>query len=373
MDSELPRGRWVALIVAAVAVILAPQMFRFVPLPPVALTENRELASPPKLPTDLTSLHTFPQKLNDYLQDSFPLRAQAIQGINFARFLAGYSAVAKVVVGKDSWLFYDNGSHMSQGIGTIRLHPSELSDWMLGLQQRLSYAKSQGFSFYVLPAPQQESIYPEKLPTWLERQVQPTTEMDQIVDAAMERGFDQVVDVRRSLIASKPTKKPYGPYDIHWNGNGAYIAYYALMKRISRDFPDLAPLPESSFPHSPPATQDGLARMLGIANFVKDNEIYYATAPLHDPNRTTYLSDRRDWGAPQILDLDSASERTLLLIRDSFSSELVPLLKPHFRRMIVVHADDGAFRKDLIERYHPDIVIFESIANALRFRMKPLP
>ena len=371
MDSELPRSRWIALIVAAIAIVLTPQVFRFVPLPPVALTENRVLAPPPQLPTDFPSMHTFFQKLNDYLQDSFPLRGQAIAGLNFVRYLAGYSSLSKVVVGKDGWLFYDDGSHMVQGRGTLRYHPDVLAEWMRGLQQRLDYARQQGASYYVLPAPPQETIYPEKLPDWLTHE--PTTDVDELLEAARAKGIDQIVNVRPALVAAKASRAVYGPFDIHWNGDGAYTAYRTLMQRISRDYPDLAPLPQSSFKGGQ-AKADGLPRMLGIADFIKGRQLSYATAPMHDEKRTTFLSERKDWAAPQILETDSSSGRTLLLIRDSFGSELVSFLKPHFRRMIVVHlVDDGSLRKDLIERYRPDIVIFESSASSLRFQMKVLP
>ena len=371
MTSDLSRIRWIALIGAAIAIVLTPQVFRFVPLPPVALTENRALAPPPALPTDFASLHTYFKNLNDYIQDSFPLRGQAIAGLNFVRYLAGYSSLSKVVVGKDGWLFYDDGSHMVQGRGTLRYSPEVLAEWMRGLQQRIEYATQRGARYYLLTAQPQETVYPEKLPDWLP--AEPTTDVDEILEAARAKGIDRIVDARAALVAAKASRAVYGPFDIHWNGNGAYIAYRTLMERLSRDYPELSPLPQSSF-KGRLATPDGLARMLGIANFIDDKQPTYATAPIHDAKRTIFLTERRDWAAPQILETDSTSGRTLLLIRDSFSTELVPFLKPHFRRMIVVHVDDdGSLRKDLIERYRPDIVIFESIANSLRFRMKMLP
>ena len=86
---------------------------------------------------------------------------------------------------------------------------------------------------------------------------------------------------------------------------------------------------------------------------------------MHDDNRTTYLNDKRDWTAPQVLETDSSSQRTLLLMRDSFSTELIPLLKLHFRRIIVVHVQDGFCRKDLIERYRQDTIVVEVIRTSL--------
>ena len=56
MEFELPRRRWIVLVGLAATVILMPQISRFVTLPAVHLTQNRTLAQPPKLPSDLLSL-----------------------------------------------------------------------------------------------------------------------------------------------------------------------------------------------------------------------------------------------------------------------------------------------------------------------------
>lgn len=224
--------RWIVLIVATLAIILTPQVFRFVPLPAVALNENREMAPPPKMPTDLSSLQTFFKQLNDHLQDSFPLRREIIGGLNFVRYLAGYSVVKQVIVGQDGWLLFSDG-------GAPRWSPEILSEWMRGLEQRLEYTKALGIGYYVLPAPRQEMIYPEKLPHWFRKET--SLEVDQILEAARAKGIDQIVDARPALVAAKASSAVYGPFDIHWNANGAYVTYRVLMARISRDYPDLAP------------------------------------------------------------------------------------------------------------------------------------
>ena len=83
--------------------------------------------------------------------------------------------------------------------------------------------------------------------------------------------------------------------------------------------------------------------------------------------RVTYLSDKRDWTAPRVIDTGEAGKPVLLLVRDSFSNELLPFLLPHFSRIVLVHSQQGFWRQDLIERYRPSIIIFEVIESGLHW------
>jgi hypothetical protein len=350
--------------------VLLPHVFSFFPLPNTGLAENRVLASAPNMPTDIGEFNALLSHIQAYVEDNFPLRTQIISSLNYVRYLLGYSTTKNILVGKDGWLFWDNGTHLAHGLGRTRLSPKEVDTWVRKLEERVAYTRDRGISLYVVPAPQQESIYPEKLPPWLARRVLPQTEIDQIIQAAAAKDLKQIIDVRPSLMAAKAERRLYGPYDTHWNGDGAYVAYREIMTRIHSAYGDLAPLPQSHFATAPSWVRPkGLSSMLGIAGLVEDPAPLYADGPIKGEKGTIYLSERRDWAAPLVIDTDAKSEHTLLLIRDSFSTELIPLLKPHFRRIIIVHLDDGFFRKDLIEKYKPDIVIVEVIENGLRWAM----
>jgi alginate O-acetyltransferase complex protein AlgJ len=363
------RKRWLALTIAAAAIVLLPNLFYFFPLPAAGLAENRVLAAWPGTPKTFADASALPQKLDAFTQDNFPGRSQIIARLNYLRYLAGYSTTKNVIVGKDGWLFWDNGTHLAVGRGISRLTDGELKTFVAALNARLAFSKSKRTAFYLIFGPVQETIYPDKLPDWLPVRTQTTTEIDQILEAVSAARLDVIVDPREALIEARAAYNVYGPYDTHWNGNGAYIAYRELLTRIGRDFSDLAPLPQSAFTPAPSAVwPKGLALMLGIAGFVKDPAILYFEKP-HALNRTEFLSEKQDWTAPQILETDSKSNRTLLLVRDSFATELIELLKPHFHRLILVHNQDGFFREDLIEKYHPDITVEEVIESGFRWAM----
>jgi alginate O-acetyltransferase complex protein AlgJ len=352
---------------AIAAVILLPHLFYFIPLRPVGLVENRVLAELPRPPATLAELGALPSRFDAYIQDNFPLRSHIIATMNYLRYLDHYSTTKNVIVGKDGWLFYDNGTHLAHARGKAHLSESELDVWVTRLAERVAYARSNHTGLYLLPAPQKETIYPEKVPNWLAAGPDTFTAIDQIIQRASKRGFDQIIDSRAALLSAKATRLVYDRYDTHWNGHGAYVAYRELMTRISRDYPAMVPLPESYFPFAPEPAGD-MARMLGIAGAVKD-VARDAPVPIHDDKRTTYLTDNKVWSSPYILETGVCSGPTLLLIRDSFATDLIPLLEPHFSRLIVVHLQDGFFRKDLIEQYHPDITVVEVIENGFQWAM----
>jgi alginate O-acetyltransferase complex protein AlgJ len=66
---------------------------------------------------------------------------------------------------------------------------------------------------------------------------------------------------------------------------------------------------------------------------------------VHDPAKTIFLSERKDWTVPQILLTGAAAGKTLPWIRDSFGSEMLLILKRHFSKIIMVHLQDGFFRQ----------------------------
>ncbi|KRB83394.1 hypothetical protein ASE26_13065 [Duganella sp. Root198D2] len=295
--------------------------------------------------------------------------------LNYLRFWMGYSQSAKVMVGKQGWMFYNDGSRMAQTLGRERLNAESLKSWVNGFKQRMNYVSGKGGQFYMLMAPVKEDIFPEFRPRWAAHE-RVATEFDDFVSETSKAGIDRLIDPRPALLAVKPEQEIWYKYDTHWNGLGAYQAYRVLMRRIARDFPGLEPLPVSSFtpsaqaPHQQPRN---LSLMLGISSFLKHGGTSFATDPIHDPNATVFLSERKDWTAPQILVTDNPSGPVLLWIRDSFGNELLPLMKRHFSKIIMVHLQDGFFRKDLVDTHQPSVVLLEVIEIGARHTMGNLP
>lgn len=362
--------RWWGLIAGVVTLQIAMLTLDRLPMvrEPV-LVENRVLAAFPVAPKSIPDLDRFRVELDAYAADHLPSRKFLIAGLNYVRYIAGYSGTRRVVVGGDGWLFYDNDSHLSQ------LRPSTLTDaekaaWVATLERRTRQLAAKGIQYVVVSGPVKESLYPDLLPRWLRGRGGPS-DADALVEAATHAGVDSVVDVRPPLIEARSLGVPiYSPFDTHWTGNGAFYAYQALMKRFDSAGISVRAHPRSYFVESDLglARPEDLAHMLGISSLVKQRYV-----SLDDPDKLSekveYLTPARDWTADRIVDTGKSGP-VLMLTGDSFSTALLPLLSGHFSKVIFSHHEHGFFREDLIERFKPDVVVLEVIESGFRYAMQ---
>ena len=156
-------GHWRSLIAGFGLIIVAVQIIpKFLPAP--FLYENRVLAGLPQLSKSGLSLKTYFDELDKYLRDQFPARSRLIASVNWVRFKLGYSHSDRVIVGKDGWLFHDDGLHLSFYRGR-RLGETELAAIAKGFGDRTRQIAAAGSHFYALFPPYKPGIYPEKLPS----------------------------------------------------------------------------------------------------------------------------------------------------------------------------------------------------------------
>lgn len=373
-DTAQSKERWSALIIGFILIIAFAHLFPLLRIRVEGLVENRVLAQRPEFPKHLSEWKGLTDRWDAYLTDNFAPRAFIISRLNYARYLMGYSGSEKVVVGRDGWLFFDSDTHLSQFAGKLSLSDPEIAGWVAAFKERVAYLNGMGIQFYMLIGPVKEDMYPEHRPSWMPT-IRVDNEVDKIVRAMSQAGVDRLVDPRPELLAAKSIYPLWDEYETHWSGWGAYIGYKALVNRIAQDIPDVKAYPQSYFDgiqHSSPSTVENLGTMLGIAGFTDQDRMTYELADWAGQAKTTYLTDKHDWTAPLVINTPSKNGRTLLLMRDSFSTEMLPLLEANFSRIIAVHVQDGFFRDDLIKKYHPDAVVLEIIESGTRFTMDPL-
>jgi hypothetical protein len=363
--------KWWSLIACVVAIIAAVHLFPLLNINEPDIAENRVLAGAPEVPRSISDWSVLPAQLDSFAMDRFPLRTYLISGLNYFRYKLGYSGSNKIIVGQNGWLFYDDSTHMAIMSGKLMLDKASIGYWVDGLRQRVEYLKRRDTKFYVMIAPVKEDIYPEHRPKWMPS-VRVNTEVDEILNASKAAGYDQIIDPRALMLREKGSQKLYDEYDTHWTGLGAYLGYTQLMTRISKDFLGMYPLPLSAFspsvlPHA--MIPRDLSLMLGISDFVPHDRVSFVKAFPHERNKTTYLSDSHSWMAPQVLHTNANTGKTILLLRDSFTTELLPFLKEHFDTIVMAHVQDGFFRTDLIERFKPDAVVLVVIETGARNSM----
>jgi hypothetical protein len=353
------RAHWGRLI-AATALTMAGIVASPYVLPAPDIQENRVLAPPPKAPRGPADLAAFRKSTDAWVADNFPGRIYLIAGLNRVRLALGATGSPKVIVGRDGWLFSDNDTHMGAARGDPAMTADDLKVWLRALAGRTEAVQQGGATYVLLIAPVKEAIYPDQGPWWFRRDyVRPATQLPELARASLSGLV--IYPGREIERQARWGLKTYSRHDTHWTGLGAYYGYHALMSGLEAQGLAEGPRPLEDFKevrrHDRNKPRD-LALMLGVASFV-DVSYPEIDDPAGPSVVVTYLTDRRDWTAPQVVDTGVAGKPVLMMTMDSFSSALLPFLYGHFSRIVLSHGQDGAWRPDLIARFKPDIVLTE--------------
>jgi hypothetical protein len=369
------RTHWAGLMASTAAVLaagfLAPKL-----APAPDLAENRKPAKAPKLEASWAALRDYPKAADAWVADHFPARPHLIGALNFLRAKLGVSGSEKVIVGKDGWLFFDNGTHL----GSVRNDPAytdaQAAEWLAALAGRTEALRAQGATYLVVAAPDKEALYPEFGPWWYRGpDLNRAAELLPRLAASAQAG--EVLYLREAL--ERPTRwglNTYTPNDTHWTGLGAYYGYAAVMRKLQALGVAEGPRPLDDFVEvreRDPNKPRNLALMLGVASFTHVDYPELGDPPVEDALKVQWLTPVQEWTAPRVVETGQTGKPVLLMTMDSFSNAFLPFFYSHFSRIVLAHNQDGAWREDLIARFQPDVVILEVVENGLPVLMSPAP
>ncbi|GAB6195010.1 alginate O-acetyltransferase AlgX-related protein [Lysobacter xanthus] len=373
MDSSITREprRW-GLVGGALGILIALHVApRFVRAPDIA--ENRELAPLPSWTEAQTDWWGLPKKVDAWVQDHFPARTHLIAGLNRLRMRVGDSGSTRVIVGRDDWLFYDDGSHLGTARAAVPLQPAEADRWVRTLRGRTEAVARSGAVYAVMLAPVKERVYPEHAPGWF-RDGGADVDSERLLATAQRAKMDNVLYLLPALRAARREVEPiYTPNDIHWTGLGAYRGYVELARLLTRQGVPVEVWPLSRYARVevPGGTPRDVALMLGVGGFVKQDFPRFEYLPVSATAKTTYLTERQDWTAPHVIETGVQDKPVLLMTGDSFSNALMPFLLPHFSRIVFAHDQDGFYREELMQQFKPDVVLLEVLESGARHAMAP--
>jgi hypothetical protein len=370
------RAHWGRLIGATVAVIASAFVLPHV-IPVPTLLENRRLAEAPVLPSGPGGLAAYRKATDAYVADHFPPRTHLIGALNTLRLWLGVSGSSRVIVGRDNWLFSDNGSHLSAARGLPAMSNAEARAWLGALAGRTEALRAEGRTYVVLVAPVKEAVYPGAAPDWFKLDFNRRAATLNRLAAASGAG-DLIYPQEDLAQKARWGLRVYDRYDSHWSGLGAYQAYVAFMRRLEQRGATEGPRPLESFvehtdmPDS--AKGHDLAQMLGVGSFVTVRFPEFGDPAATEALRITYLDDaKRDWTGLRVIDTGQTGKPVLLITVDSFSNAMLPFLYGHFSRIVTAHNEQGAWRRDLIDRFQPDVVAIETIESGIGLIMPNAP
>jgi len=292
----------------------------------------------------------FPPAFSAYFEDHHLLHQQLVDAlINFRFHILREIVFPNVLIGKEDWLYYTGENNIADYECTSLFTASELQSIRSRLLDWKDQLAERGIKFFVVFAPNKETIYPQFLPD----RVKPGAKSCRIDQVMQELQTSQlaVLDLRSAMQTAALSDQVYHRTDTHWNAIGASHASREILSLIKKDFPQL-PLPS-------------------LGDYQKENQLLSGDLAAYLPHDkrfveqsisliplTPYRSELEE-GADRMI-ISSIPESALpgaLVFRDSFSDALIPFLSEHFSRAVYVHS--FSVDLDLVDKEEPDIVIFE--------------
>ncbi len=247
----------IILILCFIIMITAPLLFVNRISGKVSESENRYLASFPKVFDETTGKidAKFPTGFKAWLNDNIGFRSFFMNlnnKINFKWFNEINNSNNKVVIGKDNWLFLMNDSSLADVQNANLLSQEQIDFYKNRYSEITKYFKSLGTDLSITVFPQKSNMYSEYLPDNILR-INNESLIDEMKDKFEGNdNFDLNVpsDVLRK---AKESRVIYSKaYDqSHWNNYGGFIGYTEIMKQAKKHIPNLKILTEDDFNITP--------------------------------------------------------------------------------------------------------------------------
>jgi hypothetical protein len=333
-----------------------------------SIDEHRRFADFPGFSSDASLLQLYGKDLENYYDDHFGCRELLI-ACNLMIDRALFREVGgKVLVGHDGWLYFLGENMINNFLGNTKLPPGRLKDQQDKLEKRRDLLAARGIKYLIVIAPNKESAYPQYLPAWL-RQSATTTKTDQFVNYMRLHSTVEVLDLRLVLRKAGEREPVFYKIDTHWNLMGGFIAYEAVLSKLSGQIPGLVPAALTNFDiQRTHGTGGDIARFAGAPALTDDN-FYTFTPRAQLPMQKFYYLDTNqiNWlrfgnlpvPEPMILTTtNSQCAGCIIVFGDSFAFALAPFLGCHFGKVSVLNQN---FNLGDIDQNKPILVIDERV------------
>ncbi len=384
MDPVSPRGTLTNLAISALflGTISLPAIAALCGVQEHLLNEKRRLADFPALALKRQILEAFPKLFEAYVNDQLPFRDRLIRWNNLAKLqLLGISPHINVTLGKLDWLFltYEDVGTKPDTRKCRPFSPTELVRCQELIDGHTRWCAERGIRYIFLITPDKQTIYPELYPR--KRSIR----LDQLLDHMRTHSQAVCPDLRGPLLQAKAEHEVYFRTDSHWNDYGAYACYQSVSELLCTWYPHVCARPLSDFtPVAEPCPDyitwyyGDLSCLLGGLtdrynedwSFLRPRGGYHA----HKTDEVVRWDERTKLGSLLKAYSTEQADSTLpkaLVFHDSFGVRLAPLLSEDFRRAVFIPA--SSFDPDVIEREHPDVVIFQIVERKLEYLVPPDP
>ena len=302
-------------------------------------SENRVLASFPKLTLSSIADGTFMKNFETYMSDQFVLRDRMISLKSYFDRLSGLRESNGVYIGDDGFLIEKPSKYtakkakaMTKSINSFMKKYPEITK-MVAISPNASY------------------IYSEKLPSGIELHSQ-YSELRGILNRLEGENYS-FLNVTKALKNAKEKSDVFYRTDHHWTTRGAYAVFKAIADKWNLDRSQV----KYKFLTVSSDFEGTLASKTGIHDkkdkieicLPENSEGSYIVSYESQDKRTTSLFEPSKLQQKNkyevflggnydkvVIDTVSKSRATLLIIKDSYANCLIPMLTPYFAKIIVV-------------------------------------
>jgi hypothetical protein len=343
-----------------------------------SLTENRELADVPGIPRDRKELSAWSSRFGAFVADHFGGRETLVAGYNYLHVRMGISPSPRALIGRDGWLFLEQTQLTDANRGALPLSDERLEQLLASFERRQSYLDARGIAFLVMPVPDKHSVFPEFLPSSVK--FVGDSRLEQFRRAMRGRDFNSV-DTHAALLAAKDAgEEIYFQTDSHWNSRGAWVAYRALMQRLHEagyrggtliDESDVEFIRLDTYHPT-----DIVKNLLGLSGWIPEAHGIRARVTDSGEVRAFRGSDGEEYDylySPppgqehkHFVRTEPRDGSRVLIYRDSYANAMLPFLVHSFDEVIYARAPKSmSFDPADIDRYDPDLVLYEFVERAL--------
>lgn len=294
--------------------------------------------------------------LQEGIQEGIPAAAggeavrAGVEGFGDAPAVPVYKRDGKFLRGKDDRLFLDNDENdvLLQHTGQRLFTSRELRHWRLLLESRVAMLEKMGIPYFHLVPPNAHSVYPEDLPDHVHsHHIRP---IHQFVDELREKAsFAKLIYPLDELLAAKP-RPLYPKTDAHWTGFGAFVAYEQLADQMSQVV-DMHRVSEGEI------TWVERMRVGELGFKVEPPQASIDVGARIDEPAAYLVSDNCviNTGMVIVTECPCAPATTCVVLGDSFTERLLPLLASSFGRCVYAYSPRMDY--DFIREHKADAVI----------------
>ena len=306
-------------------------------------SENRVLATFPKLTVSSLADGSFMKNFETYLTDQFPFRDSIISAKTVVDRILGKNEENGVYIGKEGYLFDSQTPYNSTKVKEI------------GQAVRKFASTHETFETAFVLAPNSSYVYSDYLPEYLEMPSQKA----QLKSARKEIKTENIFWPSVAAIFEKNAQKTqlYYKTDHHWTTRGAYLIFRELclqwgfessIKDIDEKF---------SFYQVSDSFEGTLASTSGVHDTTDNIEICVpeeseGTYVAHfessgEKTASVFFGDKLEEKNQYevflggnydkvIISTVAPEGRSLLIVKDSYANCLIPMLTPYFSKIVVI-------------------------------------